>query len=139
MLKIIKIHANDYQLLKEKAERQGKPAADLIHELLTKGSDASPYTQIIIDVWLNYWAAAFFIKYDFRGKDGAAAKQIGKSISKAATNEEPEIIGRLFEKILLSLKGTFYYGKELSTIANNFNAILAQYKNKDGGGIKGNW
>ena len=140
MLKIIKIHANDYYLLQEKAERQGKPAADLIHEMLTKERpDKSPYTQMIIDVWLNYWAAAHCIKYNFMGKDGPAAKRIGLALAKLTTDPDPIIVGKVFEKILLSLKGTFYYGKELSTISGGFNSIIADYRQKNIGGSKGNW
>ena len=137
-MRLINIHENDYFTLEEIAERRKIAAADFIHELL-KAYQVKPETRTLIDIFFNYWKSEHGIKYRISAKDGMAAKQIYKKLAEALESNDPVFIGSVFEKILLSLKGGFYYGKELNVINGGFNTILVEYKRKNEPGAKSRW
>ena len=137
--KIIDVWVNDYLILYELSKKSGESIPDIIHNMLNPKASGK-YTQIIIDVWLNYWSQEHKTIYDFKAKDGIAAKRIGIAIGKNLGEAEPSLIGQVFEKILLMInKDSWYYGKELTVIQSNINGFIADVRRKNQPDISGNW
>jgi hypothetical protein len=137
-MKIIHIRPDDYLTLKGLAEREKVPAAEIIHRLLARHKK-SPYTQIVIDVFCQYWQNTFGVKYTLSPKDGAAAKQIGtKLASHFLEKPDPQTIGQVWAVLLKSLKNTFYYEKELSALNGGLNSIIAKARENQPH-AKGGW
>jgi hypothetical protein len=137
-MKIIQIRPDDYLAIQKLSESTNVAAADIIHNLLKGQVTVAGLTKLLIDTFYNYWYQEHGLKYAVRPKDGQAAKSIGKILAEKLESNDPEFIGSVFEKILISLKG-FYYGKELSAISGGFNTIIIEYKHKNQPGIKSNW